>query len=118
GAPEARRFELPPEERHGDGPDPIELAAEALGLKLPQPLERHRLDLRIVVAAVSAHALTRRSTTASPHRGGAAPSGISASGTSSTSIWMSTVAFSRSARTRASASGSAGARTVPARRRA
>src|SRR5207248_1003700 len=36
----------------------------------------------------------------------------------STSIWIKTVDFSRSASARASASGSAGARTVPARRRA
>src|SRR5207245_1958910 len=118
GASETRRLELAAEERHRDRPHPVELAAEALGLQLPQALERHGLDVRIVVAAVPAHALTLRSTIASLNRGGAAASGISASGTSSTSMWISTVAFSRSATARASASGSAGARTVPARRRA
>src|SRR5438067_1299927 len=118
GGPETGGLELAAEERYRDGPYAVELAGEPLGLQPPQALERHRLDVRVVVATVRVHAFVLRSTIASLNRGGAAASGMSASGTSSTSIWIKTVDFSRSASARASASGSAGARTVPARRRA
>src|SRR5207244_11097479 len=75
------------------------------------PLPQHRLDPGVVVAA-PAH----RFTTASAKPGGPAVSGTSPSGTSATSIWISTVALRRSASVRQSASASAGGRTVPARR--
>jgi hypothetical protein len=70
GAAESCRLELALEERDRRGPDAIELAAEAFGLQQPHALERHRLDVRIVVALLAsrppvAHGLVLKSTMAS-----------------------------------------------------
>src|SRR5206468_3415529 len=86
---QSRRLELLPEERHRRAPDPVELAQQPLLLQAAHLLEGHRLDRRVEVAALRierAHACERRSTIASVKRGAAAASGISSSGTSSTSI--------------------------------
>jgi hypothetical protein len=69
-APEARLLELPLEERNGQRPDAIELAGQTLGLQHAHALQRHRLDLGIVVALLAsrtpvAHALVLRSSIAS-----------------------------------------------------
>src|SRR5438094_6146568 len=111
GATEPGSLELAAEERHRDRPHAVELAGEALRLQPAEPLQRHRLDRGVVVAA-----LAHRFTTASAKPGGPAVSGTSPSGTSATSIWISTVALRRSASVRQSASASAGGRTVPARK--
>src|SRR5437867_3399692 len=77
GAVNARRLELPPEERDRERPRAIELTREPFGLEPPERLDGHRLDRGVVVAVVG-----HRFTIASAKRGGPAASGISVSGTS------------------------------------
>src|SRR5262245_6025643 len=108
GAAEPGRLELLPEERDGHRPHAVELPPEALLPEAVERLARHRLDRRVVVPIVAHDVIAPRK------RGGPAASGMSVSGTSSTSIWTSTVAFTRSATARRSASGSRGVATVPA----
>src|SRR5439155_1054311 len=105
GATEPGGPKLSAEERHRNRPHAVELVGEALLLQPAEPLQRHRLDRGVVVAA-----LAHRFTTASAKPGGPAVSGTSPSGTSATSIWISTVALRRSASVRQSASASAGGR--------
>src|SRR5207237_939418 len=111
GATESGSLELPAEERHRDRPHAVDLAGEAFRLQPAELVRRHRLDRGVVVAA-----LAHRFTSASAEAGGPAVSGTSPSGTSATSIWISTVALRRSASVRRSASASAGGRAGPARK--
>src|SRR6185503_3009911 len=119
GALHAGRLELALEERHGAVPHAIELLCEPLLLERAQPFERHRLHGGIVVPLLAGrrrlHPFFLRSSMASAKRGAAAPSGTSASGTSSTSMAISAVAFTRSATRAAYATRSAGSVASPMR---
>src|SRR5262249_14255059 len=119
GARHAGALELPLEEGHGAVPDAVELAREPLGLERAHALDRHGLDLGIVVALLARdgplHPFFLRSSIASAKRGAAAPSGTCASGTSSTSMERSAVAFTRSATRAANAVRSAGSPASPTR---